>query len=416
MRKLPCVIAIAISSFPLVAAAQIWSDQVPLGRTVPLKESVERQMSDSRWKWGPFRVEPAVKLANIGYNDNVFGTEEDKVDDYTATVGLGVRTIAPIGSKMFLRLDAVPEYTWYNELEERRQFGWSAGGALLGLFNRMQVELGATTYNTVTAVNSEELTPVPQQDDRLHARIEFDVLRRLSLFVAAEERSTDYEPEEGDPISVNLLERDESAQRVGLRYQFRPEINLHTMYEEYEAEFPNDPTYPSNEGDAMLFGATYDAERFFLNAIVGRRAIRYEGPGAPEYDEPTGSGFLSMQLFGRSQLRLQFRKKPVYSTFVENPFYEESRWGLGVDVPMGHRLIVLADLETGANDYPGVIELPDGSSVVREDDVDTWSAGVGFRVSSLAVLEVRYRVEEYTSTIESFDRDIASLQVNLALR
>lgn len=374
-------------------------------------------MAESRWRLGPFRVDPAIKLANVGYNDNVFGTEEDKVDDYTATVGLGIRGIAPIGSKTFFRFDAVPEYTWYRKLSERRRFGWNANGAFLALFNRMQIEVGGTTSDTVSEVNSEEYRPVPQNREQWHANVEVDVLRRVSLFAGADRNSVSYDPPpEDDDANLPLLDRDEDAVRVGLRYRFRPHFNVYGMYEETSADFPNDLTFSSNDGDALLFGASYDAARFYLNLVAGNRTIRYDAENAPELDEPTGSAFVSMRLFGRSQLQLTFHRRPVYSTFVENPYFLEKRVGAGIDIPLGHRLIALGGFETGTNEYQAPVELPDSGATLRKDDVDRWSAGLGFRVARFAVLQVEYRVDEYRSNIESFSRDIARLQINLVLR
>jgi hypothetical protein len=417
MRRLPCLVAAAISVFSLHAGAQIWSDQVPQQRLVPLKESVESQMAESRWRLGPFRVDPAIKLGNLGYDDNVFGTETDKVDDYTATVGLGIRSIASIGPRTFLRIDAVPEYTWYHELSERRRFGWEAGGALLALFNRMQIEAGGRTSNTVAEINSEEQRPVPQQSDQFHANLEIDVLRRVSLFVGAETRSVDYDPEPGDEVSnVTLLERDEDAVRIGLRYKFRPHFDVFGMVEETSADFPNDQSFSTNEGDAFLVGASYDAERFYLNLVAGRRGIEYQGEGQPEFDEVTGSAFLSLRMFRRSELELTFHRKPVYSTFVENPFFFESRWGAGLDLPLGRRIILLAGIETGRNEYQTPVELAGGTTVLREDDADSWHAGIGFRVARSAVLQVEYRTDDFSSNIDSFSREITRLQVNLVFR
>jgi len=417
MRRLPWLIALTITLCSIPAHAQLWSDQVPRQRVVPLKDSVEQQMSESRWRFGPFRVEPAIKLANLGYNDNIYGTETDKVDDYTATIGVGVRSIMPLGTKTFLRLDGVPEYTWYQELSERRHFGWEAGGAFLGLFNRMQIELGARTINTVTEVSSEELRPIPQQTDRFYGNIELQILERLSIFAGGETRTIEYDPEPEDEVTgVNLLDRDESAERVGIRYAFRPNVSVFGMYEQTTADFPGDETYPSNDGDAFLVGASYDRERFYLNLVGGQRSIRYEGEGNPEFDEMTGSVFLSMRVFRRSELQLTYHRKPVYSTFVSNPFFLEDRWRIGLDLPLGHRLILLASLESGTNDYQAPVGLPDGSEVIRQDDVDSWSAGLGFRLSRVAVLQVEYRTDEYTSSIPSFDRKIARLQANIVFR
>ena len=163
-------------------------------------------------------------------------------------------------------------------------------------------------------------------------------------------------------------------------------------------------------------GDSYDRERFYLNLAVGQRSIQYEGEGTPEFDDTTGSLFLSLRVFRRSELQLTWSQKPVYSTFVDNPFFLEDRWGVGLDMPLGHRIILLGGIESGTNDYQSPVELPDGSFVVRSDDVDSWRAGIGFRVARFAVLQVEYRTDEYTSTIPSFDRKIARLQANLVFR
>lgn len=417
MRRLSCLFAAALSVTAFSTHAQLSSDQVPQSRVLPVKESVERQMTESRWRFGPLRVDPAIKLANLGYNDNVFSTEDEKFGDYTATVGLGIRTLVPIGSKTFLRVDAVPEYTWYNELEERREFGWEAGGSLLGLYNRLQIEAGGKSGSTVANVNSEDSVPVPQQTDRIFAGLEVELVRRVFLFAAAIAESSDYDPPaDGDPGNFNLLDRDEDLERVGVRYQFRPNVSLSAMYERTSAEFPNDPVFSSNEGDATLLGVSYDAERFYVNLVGGKRSIEYEGGGAPKFDEWTGSGYVSLRMLRRSQVSLSFRRKPVYSTFVENPFFYETRTGIFFDVAMGQRFIVLAGYENGTNDYQAPIEVEGGSTIFRQDDVDTWRAGLGFRVARFAVLQLEYKVDDYQSNVPGFSREIGSLGVNLVLR
>lgn len=408
------VAVFGVFGLPVVSVAQISSDQVPQTRQVPLRESVEEQMASSRWKWGPLRVEPDLKLSNVGYNANVFGTGTDETSDFTATVGLGVRTIMPLGPKTFLRLDAIPEYTWYYELEERRRGGWEAGGAFLALFNRMQIELAASTDRTVGAVNSEELTPTGQQIDSVRGNVEIDVLRRLSLIVGAESRSTDYDPFEGDdPANANLLDRDETLERAGLRYKFRPDISIYAMVERTDADFPNDPVFSRNEGEAILGGISYDRERFYLNAVAGQRTIEYEGEGAPKFDDLTGSGFLALRVYGRSEVRLTFHASPVYTTFVENPYFYETRTGVEIAVPMGDQLVLLGGYEAGDNEYQQPVELPDGSFVSRNDDVETWDLGLGFQLKGGVGLEVRYAVDNYDSTVDSFSREVARVEVSL---
>lgn len=409
-------VAAALVTFcALPALAQLNSDTVPTGRTVPLRESVEAQLEESRWHLGPFRVEPELKLDNLGYNDNVFGASEgeEKVDDYTATVGLGIRSIAPLGSKTFLRLDAIPEYTWYKELDYRSNFGYEAGGAFLALFNRMSVELGAKTRDTVTQVTSEDQTQIPQTTDNVLASVEVDLLRRLALFAAFEAENTDYEPEDGD-VNYSLLNREETAQRVGLRYELRPRLRLQAMYETTEADFPDDETFTRNEGDAVLFGFTYDRDALFVNAVGGNRTIEYPGSGAPKFDEFTGSLYAGWRFARRAELQLRVLQRPQYSTFVDNPYFLESRQGARLVVPMGQRFAVFGGAETGKNEYQAPV-LSGDALVERMDDVSNWEGGIGFRVFRSAVLTFSMKVEDYDSNLAGFDREVVTTSFDLNL-
>lgn len=411
-RVVPAVVLILCAA---KAGAQLNSDTVPTARTVPLREGVESQMAQSRWQLGPFRVEPALKLTNIGYNDNVTGVSEGeaKVGDYTATLGLGVRSIAPLGTKTYLRLDAVPEYTWYKDLAERRNFGFDAKASFLALFNRASLEVSTHGSDFVGTVNSENSALVNQSTKNLLVRGEVDVLRRLAVFAAYEAENTDYSPQEGD-LNYELLNRNEDAQRVGLRYEFRPRLHLQLMYETTASDFPDDPTFDRNEGDAILVGFTYDRDRFFVNAVGGNRTIDYVGSGAQKFDEFTGSLFATWQFARRSTLQLSIRQRPQYSTYVENPYYLESRQGARLVVPMGQRFLVYGGAETGKNEYQAPVII-DGAPVERTDDVSNWEAGIGFRVLRSAVLTFSTRVDDYTSNVPGFDRKIVTTGINLNL-
>lgn len=397
------------------ALAQLNSDTVPTGRTVPLRESVEAQLEESRWSFGPFRVEPELKLDNLGYNDNVFGVSEgeEKVDDYTATIGLGIRSIAPLGSKSYLRLDAIPEYTWYKDLDYRRDFGYDLGGSFLTLFNRMSVELSGRTTDTVTQVTSEDQTQIPQTTDNVLVSVEVDLLRRLALFAAFEAENTNYEPDQGD-IDYTLLDREETAQRVGLRYELRPRFHLQAMYETTEADFPEHETFNRNEGDAVLVGFTYDRDALFVNAVGGNRTIEYPGSGAPKFDEFTGSLFATWRFARRTELQLRVSQRPQYSTFVDNPYFLESRQGARLVVPMGQRFIVFGGAETGKNEYQSAVIAGD-ALVERVDDVSSWEGGIGFRVLRSAVLTFSMNVENYDSNLSGFDREVVTTSFDLNL-
>src|SRR3982750_4659889 len=98
------LLAIAVPSF-----AQLASDQVPRERTVSRSEQIQNQLTDSRWHLGAIRMQPIFGLHDTGYNSNVFGTVDDPVADWRATVSAGVNLLLPMGRKMYVTGIANPE-------------------------------------------------------------------------------------------------------------------------------------------------------------------------------------------------------------------------------------------------------------------------------------------------------------------
>ncbi|MGK2856207.1 MAG: outer membrane beta-barrel protein [Thermoanaerobaculia bacterium] len=405
---------ITFSAFP--AVAQLNSDTVPTGPVVPLREAVDSQIENSRWRIGPLRVDPTFSLGNLGYNDNVYGASEgeEKVDDYTASASLGLKAIAPLGRKTFLLLDAAPSYTWYKDLDERRRFGFGGGGSVLFLFNRISFEVETSIIDDlVTQVSSEDSTLVPQSTDRLNVDVEVDVLPRVALFAGYSAQSTDYDPEAED-LSYDLLNRDETAARVGVRYKFRPRFNVYAMVEATDADFPDDPDFPNAEGEAILAGVEYERDSLFVNIVGGRRTIDYSKPSDVEFDEFTGSIAAGWRLVRRTQIQVRASRSPKYSIFIDNPYFLETRQGARLVVPMGSRYLTFVGGETGKNEYQTPVNAG-GVLVERVDDETTWEAGIGIRVFRSSILTFSLTNEDYQSNVPGFDREVVTTGFSLSL-
>jgi hypothetical protein len=186
------------------------------------------------------------------------------------------------------------------------------------------------------------------------------------------------------------------------------------MVETTESDFPDDPDFAKNEGDAILAGFTYDRDELFVNAVGGNRTLEYPGTAAPKFDEFTGSLFASWNFARRTSLQLSVSRTPQYSTFVDNPYFLESRQGARLVVPMGQRFVVYGGAETGKNEYQAPVIAGD-ALVERTDDVSNWTAGIGFRVLRSAVLTFSTTVEEYDSNLDGFDRKVVTTAFDLNL-
>ena len=164
------------------------------------RESVLGQMDRARLRLGPMRILPSFNVWNAGYDSNVFGISVDPVGDWTATVDAGATFLIPFGSKIVLQADAFPQYTWYNELSDRNEFGGRYNGSLYGFFNRMTVELQGASFQQYQSYSSEIDSPVFQTSFAATAKFDLELGSRLALFGQGVYQDVTYEQIEGPPV------------------------------------------------------------------------------------------------------------------------------------------------------------------------------------------------------------------------
>jgi hypothetical protein len=374
------------------AVAQVESDTVPFGRTIPLEEEIEREMAGAKWKLGPVRLLPQISLRNVGYDSNVLGTPEDDPDivsDWTATIGAGVRLLLPLGGKVYLRGDVIPEYTWYLELEQRRLFQGRYGAGLYAFFNRLHFDAGASYADSTGYLNSETQALVRTKSKSGSTNLEIELLRNLSLWAGAQAQEAKFEPLDDLPIDVedpSDLDRDAWGVRGGLRYGFRRDFKISVGVEKTETEFLNRPL-SDYETTAWLVGVSLDRGRLFANAIGGqRRGEPLPGSAFPEYDTFTGSGFVSVPV-SRFDLRFYGRRIVVPSTDPDAVYYIEARAGAGVRMPVVSRVWLQAYGEVGDNTYPA--RTSGGETIPEtEDKIEAYGGGVQIAATDTISVDV----------------------------
>jgi len=411
MKRL--ALAVAYVAIALPSLAQLSSDVVPRERIVPKSEQIQVQLADSRWHLGAIRMQPIFGLHNTGYSNNVFGTIDDPVSDVFGTVSAGVNLVLPMGRKMYVTGVVNPEYTWYNRVESRRMMGGTYEGYLLGLFNHMSIETGASTEKTMLAVNSEVERATPGRRTNYVAKTEVDVLNRLSIFGSAEQEQRRYY-EGGDTVNLNpeLLERDETYYRGGFRYKPRSHFDVSIAAETGRAEFVT-ATYNDNSTDAIILGMHYDRPKFYVNLNGGTRHIEPRGPVStfPETTGPMGSYFAAYQLTAPIVVDAYGHLGLAYSLFTENRYFDERRNGLGATWLVGHRVGLRAYAERGENRYAKI----EGQPLRRSDDIDIVGGGIAFKFYRDAVVSFVASDSRYSSNVDTFDRSVFKLEARLSL-
>ena len=384
------------------------SDSVPRERVVPPEEQIRADLDSSPYHLGPIRVQPVLLFRDLGYNSNVAGTPEDPIGDWTGTVAAGARWTLPFGSKTYLRGNALPEYTWYADLADRRFLGGTYDASVIGLFNRLSLEVYAGTADSLAIISSEIDTPSARTREDLRFEGELDIFKRLSVFGTVHGQRQDYD-------EFEELNREERLVKAGVRYQFRSWLDFSIAQEESDAEFATEPLERDNTSSATILAVRYDRERFWGNVTVARRSGEAaNGSSFPEYDENTGAYYLSYSLSAPVEVQAFGHRHVVYGVFADNAYFFEKRYGGALLLHVGKRLAFRVSADTGTNDYPIAVRIG-STEVTRVDDVQSYGGGLQMLLRRNVSLTLGLTQSNYTSNVDGFDRKVTHLQTGITI-
>jgi hypothetical protein len=413
--KRTVVLVLAAAFTAGAVRAQIVSDDVPQVRTIPAKEQVEADMQSAKFHLGPVRFIPTIAVRDAGYDNNVFGTVENQVSDWSFSVRGGVRVIVPFGSKIYLRGSALPEYTWYDKLEERRGWGGLYEAALLGFFNRMTTQLRAYDQEQFQLYSSEIPTKVFTHTQDASASFEIEILKRLALFAKVEGMRSRYSTDGQLPTDpVNLNNRTDTSVRGGPRYYFSPDWSISAAVEQTWGDFVNDPQTRDNQSRAYLLGVQYVRPRLYFSLSGGyRTGDPRDNSTFPSYSTGTGSFFASFYAARWFEVQAYGHRNVQYSLTSENPYYFENRIGGAINLEVLGRVLLRGYGETGPNQYP-VGQVNDGVVTHRRDQVTTFGGGASMIVVNPVVLTALVTRNEYNSNFPGGDRTITRFTINIS--
>ena len=408
MKRLLAAAAVASAISPASLAQAI--QQTAISGSIVSREQIVTEMKDSRYQLGQMRVQPVLSLRNLGFSGGVAGTTGYQQPDLGATIGAGARIILPVARKTFLRVNLVPEYTWFRRRVNQRILGGNVDAAALFLFNRFSADAHLHPVRTVAPVSSEDpRSSVVTRVDKL-ARVEFRFLRRLSLFGTGQLSRPRYDVDSSDGgTRFNQLDRNDTDVQAGVLYQFRSYLRLALGAERTQSRFLRD-TSRDNHSSGVTLNIHYERPRTFMDLVTAsHRAEGEPGSSFPAFSTGTGSYFITHQLAVPWIFDVAGRRNVTYSLFASTPYFIETRNGAGITIPIRRRLSFRAIGEAGTNSYPAAAQAP----VSRLDRVTTFGGGLSLRVYRDFALTTLATQTRYNSNLPGFDRSVFTVTTNL---
>ncbi len=378
---------------------------------VPIRERVETSAEAAQWDLGAIKLDPRIWLRDSGYNDNVFGAsdEADQVSDFTATAGAGLVAFSHLGSDVILSAYLLPEYTWWQDLDQLRNQQLNYGAGIFGLFNRLTLILDGRRDERQQFLNAEALVPADIQTRQASLEIAVDFRGPFELFGSAEALAIEHA---GGAAAVRqeLLDRDEGIARLGLAYRFPSDLRIGLGVEYSEADFTLDPGGRSNTALGPLVEIDYETGDFSLSASAVLRDLEFDR-SRDSISEPTGSLRVGWQASHRLQIDVYGGRSLVYSVAAADRFFTEERYGLSIGTPWGRRFLIRAYGETGRNRYAGV----GGEVIARTDDVTSFGGQLDIELGRRSVLTASASGTEFDSSEPGLDRSVTVIRLGLRL-
>lgn len=422
------------------AAAQFSQYTAPGGllqRATSKREQMDQALENARWRLGPFRLSPWFAIRDAAYVSDAFSgssggpdgpsggvTEEDP--DFTITLGAGLQGYVPFGSKTFFTFDALPQYVWWQEQEERRRLNGYYGAGLFAFFNRLNAEATVRRAEEQGVLTPEFEQRIHSRQDRIAGMVELEITPALFVFAAADVLELEALVDDlgGDPRlpPFEQLDRQERVLRGGLEYRSGDRLRLGVGVERSEVEF--DPDKAGNIGDmgrdrsssgtAPILEAAYKGPRIQIDGGLAFRSLEPE-PGSElvPFDETTGQIRGSWTPRWRLSYTLYGSRGLDYSLDEGYSHFTADRLGFAVSSKVGRTSAVNLFGETGVHDYAvsgiGGIVLP------REDDFTAYGTSVQLQFQERVRLSLGVVRTELDSDIPGLDRSLTVFQTSVEI-
>jgi Putative beta-barrel porin 2 len=384
-------------------------------RSLLPRTEIEQAMAESRFRLGPVYLSPVIAIRDATYDNNVFGTNENPRGDFRTTVQAGAGLILPVGKNAFLRAGAFPEYTWYEQLTERRFFGGKYGGSVRVFANRLTLDASGDYSKTDVLFSSEAQTRAIEEIYTFRLGAELRVLNRLFVYGEGDVKRYRYS-EPGAPETVqgvSLTDRTERGFRGEVRYRWSEDVRLAAGYEQIQAEFVQ-PQQRDNVIRAVVGTVYYDRGKLLVKVAGGYSKEKpIHDSTIPPFSGFIGSGSVSYTLLRPLDLQAFAERGVTYG--VGSPYYITYRYGAGVVIRTGWRVSMRGFGSLGTDSYSTPVAVPGGGLVDRRDDVKDYGGSLDFLFTSRIQARFAATKSLYNSNVPGNDRSFFRWSVSLLL-
>jgi opacity protein-like surface antigen len=344
---------------------------------------------------GPIEWTPTFKLADFGYDSNVFlDPRQRAVEDITGSLSSGVA--AAISNPRFeMRSSASADLVYFERYVEQRAINQRYAGRLA---------VNVSLFQPFVAGDWERVRDRQSPEVDLRARrvnrtttvgLGLFSLNRASLTLSVSKNDLEYDAGqifESIDIATQLNRSTELA-TAGFNFALTPLTSM-----SIGAALQRD-TYPLTTGKDQQIQRASVGIQFAPDAVlrghasVGYSRLTVEDPAAIPYQGLTTDIDMGYSLFEVTRLQARYSRETTAS--VTEPYYLQSEYSLRIIQAFLGPVELLFRGSRQELDYPG---LPARNLQGHLDVVRNYGAGLLFGLSSTSTLDVTYEISDRQST------------------
>lgn len=360
-------------------------------------EAVKDRIQRTRWKFGDFSLTPILGLSRVGYDSNVFGTEEAlEESDFSITPEVGLQSYLRLSPRWFWANRVSYKYQYYADIDSLRGSEYNLQTKIYGLFKRTYVEVGGEYDRENSRLNTETDQRPFIENYQAGATISHEIKPRHTLRYKGS--WSDLDISDADLEGLSELLRSELRHEIGYFFKMNPNFwpNFMVITKNYDFENKSSPLHDSTFTRAMFGLRNEFRRRFHYNVVLGVEDLDFPNSSQVDGEEFVYYGYLEQKLTRQWYLRGGTRQNPIFSIFGQFNYFVNQSTYVGGGYVFRNKVQLGPVIEIGQNTYDNP-RSPD--AFLREDDLERISLELELPFQRFYRLKIRAGWSERASNI-----------------
>ncbi|CAM2009694.1 hypothetical protein [Acanthopleuribacter pedis] len=361
-------------------------------------EIVKDRIKNTRWKFGDFSLTPIIGLNKVGYDSNVFSTDETREEsDFSITPEVGLQSYLRLSPRWVWANRVAYKYQYYTDIDNLRGSEYNFKSTMYGLFRRTYLELGAQYNRENSRLNTETDQRPFIENNEAQILINHELKPRHTI--RYQTRWHDLDIKDADIEGLDDLIRSEMRHEVAYFYKPNPNFwpNLTIAHKTFD--FDNDQS-PLEDSTFTRINAGLRNEfkrRFHYNVSLGMEELDFPKSSQVNDEVFIYAAYMEQKLTRQWYVRGGGQQNPIFSIFDQFNYFVNRRIYAGGGYIFRNKIQLGPVLEVGKNTYDNP-RSQDGFR--RDDDLQKFSLELELPFQRFYRLKIRAGWSERDSSIE----------------